>query len=97
MEANIPSRPEVSTKAQSAVGGREDRARPSALADPPKKSSRIPRMDPSKEAREDTRPPRHIEESENVDVRTGDLHVHSQERPRQNSLHHRGHWTNPKN
>ncbi|GAA0151851.1 hypothetical protein LIER_10479 [Lithospermum erythrorhizon] len=87
MEENIPRRLGVSTRDQSVVGGREDQARPSALADPPKKSSRIPRMDQSKEARADTRPPRHTKEPKNIDVRTGDLHVHSQERHCQNSPH----------
>ncbi|GAA0140626.1 hypothetical protein LIER_01935 [Lithospermum erythrorhizon] len=87
MEANLASRTGVNTRAQSVVGRREDKMRPSTLADPPKKNSKISRMEPSKGARADTRPLRRTKEQENVDVRTRDFHVHSHERPRQNSPH----------
>ncbi|GAA0175905.1 hypothetical protein LIER_28997 [Lithospermum erythrorhizon] len=84
---NIHSRPGVSTRAQSALGGVEDRGKPSALDNPPKKNPKIPRMDPAKEARADIQAPRHTEEQGNVDMRSGGDHVDNHKRPRQNSPH----------
>ncbi|GAA0176225.1 hypothetical protein LIER_29257 [Lithospermum erythrorhizon] len=71
MKPNISSQPGVSTKVRSALGGGEDRARPSALANSPKKNLKNPRMDILKGAGAYIQAPRHTEEKGNVDVRTG--------------------------
>ncbi|GAA0142585.1 hypothetical protein LIER_03448 [Lithospermum erythrorhizon] len=87
MEFNLPNRPGVNTRAQSALGGGEDRIRPSSLANPPKKTTKIPRMELSKEARVDIPVPRQTEEPGNIDVRDGGDPAPSRDRPRQNPPH----------
>ncbi|GAA0162894.1 hypothetical protein LIER_39494 [Lithospermum erythrorhizon] len=87
MEPNIHSRLGVSTRAQSALGGAEDKGRPSTLANPPKKNPKISRMSPVEEAREYIQAHRHTEEQGNVDVKTRGDRVHRHERSCQNSPH----------
>ncbi|GAA0165845.1 hypothetical protein LIER_21141 [Lithospermum erythrorhizon] len=88
MEPNLPSRPGVSTRAQSALGGGEARTRPSSIANPPKKTSKIPRTEPSKGARIDIPTPHPTKEPDNINAREEGDPIPHHERPRQNLPHH---------